>query len=88
MSEYAKFWKFPKEIVTALKTATRPTGKEKFCKLGGVVHLATILSELDVVDDASLSLLPPEIVSQLGIDVLWLGQFIPDPKSFVDTSDL
>ena len=88
MSEYAKFWKFPKEIVTALKTATRRTGKGKFCKLGGVVHLATILSELDVVDDASLSLLPPEIVAQLGIDVQWLGQFLPDPQSFTDTSDL
>jgi len=88
VSEAAKCWNFPKEIVTALKNCSNPLESAKFSKLGGVVHLAAILSECDVVDNQTLEGLPKELLSRIGADAQWLAEYLPDPATFVDTSVL
>lgn len=88
MGEIARHWNFPKEIVLALQSASDPMKADKFSKLGGVVHLASILSEMDVVDHQALENLPCDLMARLGVNAQWLAQYLPDPATFMDTSVL
>jgi HD-like signal output (HDOD) protein len=88
MGAITALWEFPQEIVRALQCASNPMEAAAFSRLGGVVHLASILSEMDSVNHESLVNLPPDLMARLGVDAQWLSQYIPDPATFLDTSAL
>lgn len=88
MAAAATQWYFPPSIVQALQHCANPLEADTFYAPAAVVHLAAMLADLDAVDEASLASLPAEVVTRLGIEVAWLAQHIPDPRTFTDTSIL
>jgi hypothetical protein len=88
MGQAARLWLFPPEIVQALQSCADPLAAPKFSPLSAVIHLAAMLSEMEVADDAILHGLPQELVVRLGIDIEWIAQYLPDPATFTDTSML
>lgn len=91
-AELARQWKFPDEVVRALETASDPLASPSFCRLGAIVHVATLLAEIAVGPKASVAetigALPDELLQALQLDPGWLADHLPDPAVFTDTSAL
>jgi HD-like signal output (HDOD) protein len=81
-AELSRRWNFPERIVTALAQASAPLDARSFCRLAGVVHLASLLADTPDDDPAVLETLPDEIVAALGLDVDWLRERFPAHASF------
>ncbi len=88
-AELARRWKFPESIVRALETASDPLQHEPFCRLGGILHIATLLAELELDEHKShpdaIAALPHDVVAALQLDSAWLTTHMPDVESFIDT---
>lgn len=88
-AELARRWDFPQPIARALETASAPLDAEPFCRLGGLLHLATLLAELALDEHKSsedaIGALPPELVGALQLDPQWLIDHMPEVSSFIDT---
>jgi HD-like signal output (HDOD) protein len=89
-SELARRWNFPDSIVNALKAAADPTSTEPFNRLGGIVHLAALLAELELDEHKShgdaIAALPQDLVKTLQLDPEWLVSHMPEVGTFLDSS--
>ncbi|RZJ56927.1 MAG: HDOD domain-containing protein, partial [Acidovorax sp.] len=52
-AELARRWRFPDTIVQALETAEDPVATTPFCRLGGILHVATLLAEIGLEEPMS-----------------------------------
>jgi HD-like signal output (HDOD) protein len=85
----ARRWNFPEAIAHALETASDPVQADPFCRMGGILHIATLLAELALDEHKShqdaVGALPRDVVDALQLDPAWLVAHMPDVAGFVDT---
>jgi HD-like signal output (HDOD) protein len=88
-AELARRWNFPESVAHALETAFDPLQAEPFCRMGGILHIATLLAELALDERKShqdaVDALPREVVGVLQLDPAWLVGHMPEVESFIDT---
>jgi HD-like signal output (HDOD) protein len=88
-AELARRWNFPDEVVKALQTTSDPMAHKPFCRLGGIIHLSTLLAEIAIEEERSaadtIDQLPDEVVVALQLDKDWLKAHLPDARLFTDT---
>ncbi|WP_311222844.1 MULTISPECIES: hypothetical protein [unclassified Acidovorax] len=75
-AELAHRWHFPDTIVRALETADDPMAAAPFCRIGGILHVATPLAEIGLEDPMSptdtIASLPVDVIQALQLDAGWL----------------
>jgi len=81
-AELCRRWNFPARIVAAVERAADPMAALPFCKLAGVVHLASLLADTPSDDPAILDALPQEVVAALGLSLDWMRVRFPSHDSF------
>ena len=81
-AELARRWNFPSDVARALQTSLDPLAARPFCKLGAVVHLASLLAEGGEGPDA-IDALPSEVVQALRLDAQWMRERLPSRSSFL-----
>lgn len=81
-AELCRRWNFPARIVAAVERAAEPMAVLPFCKLAGVVHLASLLADTPSDDPAILETLPAEVVGALGLGMDWMRTRFPAHASF------
>ena len=88
--ELARRWRFPDTIVRALETAEDPVASVPFCRLGGILHVATLLAEIGLEEPKSpadtIASLPAEVTKALQLDPDWLVEHLPPVAGYVDVS--
>ncbi|RZJ47849.1 MAG: HDOD domain-containing protein, partial [Acidovorax sp.] len=76
--------------VQALETAEDPVATTPFCRLGGILHVATLLAEIGLEEPMSpadtIASLPAEIKQALQLDSAWLAEHLPPVADYVDVS--
>ncbi|HEY9095772.1 MAG TPA: HDOD domain-containing protein [Hydrogenophaga sp.] len=88
-AEMARQWNFPPAISDALETSADPMERRPFCRLGGVLHLAELLCELQAEGHADdLKELPQELLSALQIEREWLIDHLPQARKFASAAVL
>jgi len=87
-AELARRWNFPTSLVDALNNASDPMTSRPFCRLGAIVHLASLLAETPSDDPEVLETLPEDVVRTLQLDREWMRAKFPSHASFVDVSAL
>lgn len=89
-AELARRWRFPDTITRALETAEDPVAATPFCRLGGILHVATLLAEIGLEEPMSpadtIASLPAEIKKALQLDSHWLAEHLPSVADYVDVS--
>lgn len=89
-AELARRWKFPESLVRALETADDPMAFNPFCRLGGVLHLATLLAEIGLEEPMSaeetVKSLPADVTRALQLDPAWLIEHLPPVADYVDVN--
>jgi len=89
-SELARRWNFPPEIVRALATSCDPMATKPFCRLGAIVHIATLLAEIGIEEHRSaedtIDALPQDVLSALQLETDWLKTHLPEVSQFTDTT--
>ena len=89
-AELARRWRFPDTITRALETAEDPVAATPFCRLGGILHVATLLAEIGLEEPMSpvetIASLPAEIKKALQLDSHWLAEHLPPVADYVDVS--
>jgi HD-like signal output (HDOD) protein len=88
MAEIARRWDFPQVMVQALESCAHPLEAATFSPLGGVVHLAALLTEKPLVTTETLAELPEGVVQKIGLNLLWMSIHLPNADAFVDTTVL
>lgn len=83
-AELAHRWHFPAAIVRGLNTACAPLAHLPLSQLGGVLHLASLLADMNVADPASVDALPPQVVGALDLKPDWLREHLPARDRFPD----
>ncbi|MDA8454483.1 HDOD domain-containing protein [Acidovorax sp. GBBC 3334] len=87
-AELARRWNFPEGIVRALDTAGDPLAATPFCRLGAILHVATLLAEIGLEEPMSASetvrALPADLLSALQLDPAWVETHLPPVEGFVD----
>lgn len=76
-AELAQRWRFPTVLVDGLRAAADPMAARPFSRLGGVLRLASVMSEAgdrDLPAVATLLETQPELMTHLRLDLDWLGQ--------------
>jgi len=81
-AELCRRWNFPVRIVAAVERAADPMAVLPFCKLAGVVHLASLLADTPSDDPAILATLPADVVGALGLSMDWMRARFPAHASF------
>jgi hypothetical protein len=65
--------------------ATKP-----FCRLGAIVHIATLLAEIGIEEhktpEQTIDDLPQEVLAALQLDAAWLKTHLPEVSQFTDTT--
>ena len=87
-AEMARRWDFPDALTLALDACAQPLLTAPFSRLGGVVHLATLLADTPSVTVQTLEALPADLVGALQLDLELLKTSMPDAHSLGDTSML
>jgi HD-like signal output (HDOD) protein len=82
-AELCRRWNFPSRIVNAVERSADPASALPFCKLAGVVHLASLLADTPSDDPAILDTLPSAVVDALGLGRDWMRARFPSHDSFV-----
>lgn len=85
-AELARRWNFPPTLVEAFNTASDPMAARPFCRLGAVVHLASLLAETPSDDPEILDTLPQDVVQTLQLNREWMQAKFPEHASFIDVS--
>ena len=87
-AELARRWHFPDTIVRALETADDPIAAAPFCRLGGILHVATLLAEIGLEEPMSptetIASLPVDVIQALQLDAGWLVAHLPPVAGYVD----
>lgn len=83
ISELAKMWNFPDEVVVALRECANPLSEDwPFHKLSGIIHLASLLSDVAMYGDLKTCdldvLLPQSVMDALGLTVMQVECCIKD----------
>ena len=81
-AELCRRWNFPDRIVSAVERSSDPMAVLPFCKLAGVVHLASLLADTPSDDPAILETLPEDVVAALGLGRDWMRARFPSHDSF------
>jgi len=81
-AELCRRWNFPNRIVVAVECSSDPMAALPFCKLAGVVHLASLLADTPNDDPGILDTLPPEVIMALGLSMDWMRARLPSHGSF------
>ncbi|MGJ4748445.1 HDOD domain-containing protein [Leptospira sp. SA-E8] len=91
-AELARRWNFPESIIRALETSYDPLASKPFCRLGGILHLATLLAEIGLEEDRTaeqtIDALPADVLRVLQLQPDWLKTHLPDVAQYADTSGL
>lgn len=91
-AELARRWNFPQDVVRALESSSDPMAGKPFCRLGGIVHIATLLAEIAIEEhktpEETIDGLPGEVLQALQLQPDWLKSHLPDVAQFTDTSAL
>lgn len=91
-AELARRWSFPDDVVRALETSADPMTYKPFCRLGAIVHVATLLAEIGIEEHKSaeetIAALPVDVLAALQLNTDWLRDNLPDVALFTDTSAL
>lgn len=82
-AELARRWNFPATIVLALETSSDPMAATPFCKMGAIIHLASLLADTPSDDPEILTSLPDDVVHALQLDHEWMKKKFPSHDSFV-----
>jgi HD-like signal output (HDOD) protein len=78
VSEVAKIWFFPDSMVEALHKCAKPLDFMAFSPMAAVLDLALILGDFESINEDTLTTLPTDVTSRLGIQIDWLAQHIPE----------
>jgi len=81
-AELCRRWNFPARIVSAVERSSDPMVNPPFCKLAGVVHLASLLADTPSDDPTVLDTLPGDAVAALGLGREWMRARFPSHDSF------
>lgn len=76
-------WHFPPSFAAALECCADPMARPESTRLAPVLHLATLLAELDSTDQELLADLPDDVVQRIGLDLQWIAQYMPDRQTFI-----
>lgn len=82
-AELARRWNFPLQMVQALQRSHEPLLEQAYSRLGAVLYLANLLSEMPVTDHDTLSSLPVEVLDSLKLDFDWMTATLPERTSFI-----
>jgi HD-like signal output (HDOD) protein len=82
-AELARRWNFPMQIVQALERTYDPLVEQAFSRLGAVVHLAGLLSDMPNPNADALEQLPTDVMSALGLQAGALKPSFPAKDSFL-----
>ena len=86
-AEMARQWRFPQAISEALETSADPMEHRPFCRLGGVLHLAELLCELQADNQANvLEAIPQDLLGALQIEREWLVDHLPQAREFASAA--
>lgn len=85
-AELARRWNFPLQMVQALHRSPEPLLEQAYSRLGAVLYLAYLLSEMPVTDHHALESLPVEVLDSLKIDFDWMTATLPARASFIDVA--
>ena len=81
-AELGRRWNFPVAIVRALECASDPMAAHPFSKLGGLIHLASLLADTPSDDPEILATLPQDVVDALQLNREWMAKKFPSHESF------
>jgi HD-like signal output (HDOD) protein len=81
-AELCRRWNFPATIVRTLECSSDPLAARPFCKLAGIIHLASLLADTPSDDPAILDTLPADIVAALHLNQEWMAKHFPSHASF------
>ncbi|MFB9245922.1 HDOD domain-containing protein [Massilia antarctica] len=81
-AELCRRWNFPETIVRALECSSDPMAAHPFSKLGGIIHLASLLADTPSDDPEILDTLPQDIVTALQLNREWIKAKFPSHGSF------
>ena len=82
-AELARRWNFPLQFAQALERSYDPLVEPEFSQLGAVIHLAGLLADMPDADASAVDVLPPEVISALGLDVRWMKVTFPAANTFI-----
>lgn len=82
-AELARRWNFPFQMVQALQRSHEPLVEQAYSRLGAVLYLSYLLSEMPVTDHDALESLPVEVLDSLRLDFDWMVATLPQRESFV-----
>jgi HD-like signal output (HDOD) protein len=83
-AELARRWNFPMQMVQALERSANPLLEQAFSRLGSVLHLASLLSDVPSNETDPLEVLPLEVIDSLRLDLDWLNATLPTRESFAE----
>jgi HD-like signal output (HDOD) protein len=91
-AELARRWKFPDELVRALAAAADPMACKPFCRLGGVLRLASVLADagdLGLDPLATLHEVQPELFHHMHFDLdeAWLSAHLASYEALTSGVD-
>jgi len=72
--------------VQALQRSPEPLLEQAYSRLGAVLYLAYLLSEMPVTDHDALESLPMDVLDSLKLDFDWMTATLPARASFVDVA--
>lgn len=82
-AELARRWNFPLQMVQGLQRSHEPLVEQAYSRLGAVLYLAYLLSEMPATDQNGLESLPVEVLDSLKLDVDWMAATLPARDSFI-----
>lgn len=85
-AELARRWNFPMAMVQALQTSADPLVEQAYSRLGAVIHLAGLLSDIPQAGPEHVEQLPSDVLARLELDRDWMQKRFPDNADFIDAS--
>lgn len=85
-AELARRWNFPLQIVQGLQRSHEPLREQAYSRLGAVLCIACLLSEMTVTDHEALASLPVEVLDSLKLDFDWMTTTLPARDSFINVA--
>ncbi|MFP5390050.1 MAG: HDOD domain-containing protein [Gammaproteobacteria bacterium] len=85
-AELCRRWNFPAAITEALQRSSDPMAAHPFCKLAGIVHLASRLADTPSDDPDIIDTLPDDVMAALQADRIWLKARFPAHDSFAQAA--
>jgi HD-like signal output (HDOD) protein len=81
-AELGRRWNFPEKIVRALECSSDPMAAHPFCRLAGIIHLASLLADTPGDDGKIIDTLPQDVMTALHLRKEWAAARFPSHDSF------